>query len=644
MNNSEYTIQNTELAETANTPFLRKKTRVLDPKKIKQKRAGGPGHGPPGAGGGEKPKNFKGTMKTLLSYLAKYKIRLIIIMVFAVGSTIFTIVGPKILGNATTELFSGIASKMSGGDGVDFGKIGAILLPLLIMYGVSALFSYAQGWLMTDVSQNLTYRMRDEISRKIHRMPFRHFDSTNHGETLSIITNDVDTLSQSINQALTQLITSFVTIVGVLIMMLTIDWLMTLITLAVMPVAVILISVTVKLSQKHFKRQQEYLGHVNGQIEEVFGAQQIVRAFNSEEAALSEFERDNEMLYKSAWKSQAISGLMMPIMTFVGNISYVAVAIAGGYFAATGRITVGNVQSFIQYSRQFTQPLGQLAQVSTMLQSTAAAAERIFDFLALEEEDQTVEHPVHIDELRGAVDFAHVKFGYDPEKIIINDFCARVKEGQKIAIVGHTGAGKTTMIKLLMRFYDVNEGAICVDGYDLREFNRGELRNLFGMVLQDTWLFGGTVMENIKYGRPNATDEEAVSAAKSAHVHHFIETLPDGYGMVLSEDATNISAGQKQLMTIARAILADPKILILDEATSSVDTRTEERIQKAMDNLMTGRTSFVIAHRLSTIKNADMILMMKNGDIVEQGSHDELIAQNGLYAELYNSQFAKITA
>lgn len=591
----------------------------------------------------EKPKNFKGTMKTLLKYVARYKVSLIFVAVFAVGSTIFSIIGPKILGNATTELFNGIVSKLGGGEGIDFEAIGRILLFLLALYAVSALLSYLQGFLMTGVTQKLTYRMRNEISEKIHRMPFKYFDEKNHGEVLSIITNDVDTLSQSLSQAATQVVTSSATLIGVLIMMFSIDWLMTLLTLLILPVTLVLVSLVVKKSQPFFKRQQEYLGHVNGQIEEVFGAQNIVRAFNAEEKTTEEFNKDNNVLYSSAWKSQFLSGLMQPVMNFIGNISYVLVAIVGGYLAINGRITVGNIQSFIQYSKQFTQPISSLAQVSNMLQSTAAAAERVFEFLAAEEEDQTVTNPVSVEGLSGNVTFQNVKFGYVPEKIIINDFSAQVREGQKIAIVGPTGAGKTTVIKLLMRFYDVNGGAILVDGHDVRSFNRSELRNMFGMVLQDTWLFNGSIMENIRYGREDAADEEVISAAKSANADHFIRTLPGGYSMELNEEATNVSQGQKQLLTIARAILANPKILILDEATSSVDTRTEEQIQKAMDNLMKGRTSFVIAHRLSTIKDADLILAMNNGDIVEQGTHEELLAKNGFYAEIYNSQFEKVS-
>lgn len=601
-------------------------------------------HGPIGKiNPDDKAKNFKGTMKQLLKYLMDYKAAIAFTIIFAIGSTIFAIVGPKILGNATTELFNGIMSKISGGEGINFSEIARILIFLICLYAVSALFSYIQGWLMTGVSQKLTYKLRKQISEKIHRMPFNYFDEKNHGEVLSVVTNDVDTLSQSLNQSATQIITSVVTVIGVLAMMLSIDWIMTLICLLVLPISMIFISLVVGKSQKHFKNQQEYLGHVNGQIEEVFGGQSIVRVFNAEEKVTDAFEKDNEMLYKSAWKSQFLSGLMQPIMNFISNLSYVAIAIIGGIFAVQGRITVGGIQSFIQYSKQFTQPITQLAQVSNMLQSTAAAAERVFDFLARPEEDQTVPNAVSVEGLKGNVEFRNVHFGYTPDKIIINDFSAKVSEGQKIAIVGPTGAGKTTMIKLLMRFYDVNSGAILVDGHDLRSFNRSELRQMFGMVLQDTWLFNGTIMENIRYGRLDATDEEVIAAAKSAHVHRFIQTLPDGYGMELNEEANNVSQGQKQLLTIARAILADPKILILDEATSSVDTRTEERIQKAMDNLMKGRTSFVIAHRLSTIRDADLILVMRDGDIVEQGNHEELLSKGGFYAELYNSQFEKVT-
>lgn len=595
------------------------------------------GHGMPG----EKAKDFRGTMKKLAVYLGAYKIPLLFVVIFAVGSTIFNIVGPKILGRATTEIFNGLVGKISGGAGIDFEKIGRILLLLLALYACSALFSFVQGYIMTGVSQKLTYRMRKEISEKINRMPMNYFDKMSHGEILSRITNDVDTLSQSLNQSATQMITSVTTIIGVLIMMLSISPLMTLIAILILPVSVGMISVIVKNSQKYFKSQQEYLGHVNGQVEEVYGGHNIVKAFNKEEDVIAEFDRDNDKLYESAWKSQFLSGMMMPIMMFVGNLGYVAVVILGGWLAMKDMIEVGDIQSFIQYVRNFTQPIQQAAQVANMLQSTAAASERVFEFLEEEEEDQTAEHPVSIEGLEGRVEFDHVKFGYHADHTIINDFSAEVEPGQKIAIVGPTGAGKTTMVKLVMRFYDVNSGAIRVDGHDIRDFNRSELREMFGMVLQDTWLFKGSIEDNIRYGKLDATREEVVEAAKAAYVHRFVQTLPGGYDMELNEEASNVSQGQKQLLTIARAILADPKILILDEATSSVDTRTEVRIQKAMDNLMRGRTSFVIAHRLSTIRDADLILVMKDGDIVEQGSHEELLARNGFYADLYNSQFER---
>ena len=608
------------------------------------KQRGPMGHGPGAMGAGEKAKDFKGTMKKLMAYLGTFKVGILVVMLFAIGSTIFTIVGPKILGNATTEIFNGLVSKVSGGAGIDFDKIAKILLTVLALYGVSALFSYIQGFIMTGVSQKLTYRMRKEISEKINRMPLNYFDTMTHGEVLSRVTNDVDTLSQSLNQSATQIITSFTTIIGVLIMMLSISPMMTLIALLILPVSMGLISVIVKHSQKHFRNQQEYLGHVNGQVEEVYGGQNIVRVFNKEDDVIREFDKTNEILYQSAWKSQFFSGMMMPIMQFVGNLGYVAVAIVGGYFTIKNKIEVGDIQSFIQYVRNFTQPITQAAQVANMLQSTAAAAERVFEFLGEEEEDQTVPNPVSVEGLKGNVEFKNVHFGYNEDRIIINDFSAKVKDGQKIAIVGPTGAGKTTMIKLLMRFYDVNSGEILIDGHNLKDFNRSELRQMFGMVLQDTWLFHGSIKDNIRYGRLDATDEEVVEAAEVAYVHRFVQTLPEGYDMELNEEANNVSQGQKQLLTIARAILADPPILILDEATSSVDTRTEERIQKAMDNLMRGRTSFVIAHRLSTIRDADLILVMKDGDIIEQGNHEELLKKNGFYAELYNSQFEKTVA
>ncbi len=595
------------------------------------------GHGMPG----EKAKDFKGTMKKLTAYLGKFKAAIFFVMLFAVGSTVFNIAGPKILGKATTELFNGLVGKISGGPGIDFDKIGKILLMLLGLYVCSALFSFIQGYIMTGVSQKLTYQMRKEISEKIRRLPMNYFDKVSHGEILSRITNDVDTLSQSLNQSATQMITSVTTIVGVLVMMLSISPLMTLIALLILPVSVGFISVIVKYSQRYFKNQQEYLGHVNGQVEEVYGGHNIVKAFNKEEDVIAEFERDNDILCESAWKSQFLSGMMMPIMQFVGNLGYVAVVILGGYLAMKKTIEVGDIQSFIQYVRNFTQPIQQAAQVANMLQSTAAASERVFEFLEEAEEDQTVPEAVTIEGLQGRVEFDHVRFGYNPEHTIIHDFSAKIEPGQKIAIVGPTGAGKTTMVKLLMRFYDVGGGSIKVDGHDVRDFNRSELREMFGMVLQDTWLFKGSIEENIRYGKLDATREEVEEAAKAAYVHRFVQTLPGGYEMELNEEANNVSQGQKQLLTIARAILADPKILILDEATSSVDTRTEVRIQKAMDNLMRGRTSFIIAHRLSTIRDADLILVMKDGDIVEQGNHEELLEQNGFYAELYNSQFER---
>ena len=610
------------------------------------KRQGGPMGGGPhgGMGAGEKAKDFKGTIKKLMKYLSEYKIGLIFVLLFAIGSTIFNIAGPKILGKATTEIFTGLVGKVSGSSGIDFEKIAHILIFLMCLYVTSAIFSFIQGYIMTGVSQKLTYRLRKEISEKINRMPMNYFDTRTHGEVLSRVTNDIDTLSQSLNQSATQIITSFTTIIGVLIMMLSISPLMTLVALLILPISLGLISTIVKRSQRHFKNQQEYLGHVNGQVEEVYGGHNIVKAFNKEADVIKEFDETNEILYQSAWKSQFFSGMMMPIMQFVGNLGYVAVAILGGYLAIKKTIEVGDIQSFIQYVRNFTQPITQVAQVANMLQSTAAASERVFEFLEEEEEDQFAQNPVSVEGLEGNVEFDHVHFGYNADKIIINDFSAKVKQGQKIAIVGPTGAGKTTMIKLLMRFYDVNSGAILIDGHNLKDFNRGELRQMFGMVLQDTWLFHGSIRDNIRYGKLDATDEEIVEAAKAAHAHHFIQTLPDGYDMELNEEASNVSQGQKQLLTIARAILADPKILILDEATSSVDTRTEVRIQKAMDNLMRGRTSFIIAHRLSTIRDADLILVMKDGDIIEQGNHEELLKQNGFYAELYNSQFEKTSA
>ena len=589
----------------------------------------------------EKAKDFKGTMKKLMAYLSTYKIGIFFVVIFAIGSTIFNIVGPKILGKATTEIFKGLVRKVSGGSGIDFDKIAHIVITLLCLYLASAAFSFIQGYIMTGVSQKLTYRLRKEISEKINRLPMNYFDRQTHGEVLSRITNDVDTLSQSLNQSATQVITSVTTIIGVLVMMLSISPLMTLVALLILPVSMGLISMIVKRSQKYFMSQQEYLGHVNGQVEEIYGGHNIIKAFNKEDDVIETFKRDNDILYTSAWKSQFLSGMMMPIMQFVGNLGYVGEVILGGYLAMKGTIQVGDIQSFIQYVRSFTQPIQQVAQVANMLQSTAAASERVFEFLEETEEDQTVENPVCIDDLKGSVSFEHVHFGYNPDHTIINDFSVDVKPGQKVAIVGPTGAGKTTMIKLLMRFYDVGSGSIKVDGHDVRDFNRDDLRKMFGMVLQDTWLFKGSIEDNIRYGRLDATHEEVVEAAKAARAHRFIQTLPGGYQMELNEEASNVSQGQKQLLTIARAMLADPKILILDEATSSVDTRTEIQIQKAMDQLMKGRTSFVIAHRLSTIRDADVILVMKDGDIVEQGNHEELLAQNGFYAELYNSQFER---
>ena len=607
------------------------------------KRQGGPMGGGPhgGMGAGEKAKDFKGTIKKLMKYLSEYKIGLIFVLLFAIGSTIFNIAGPKILGKATTEIFTGLVGKVSGSSGIDFEKIAHILIFLMCLYVTSAIFSFIQGYIMTGVSQKLTYRLRKEISEKINRLPMNYFDKQTHGEVLSRITNDVDTLSQSLNQSATQVITSTTTIIGVLIMMLSISPLMTVVALLILPVSMGLISVIVKRSQKYFMSQQEYLGHVNGQVEEIYGGHNIIKAFNKEEDVIATFKRDNDILYTSAWKSQFLSGMMMPIMQFVGNLGYVGEVILGGYLAMKGTIQVGDIQSFIQYVRSFTMPIQQVAQVANMLQSTAAASERVFEFLEEKEEDQTVENPVCIDKLEGSVSFDHVHFGYNPDHTIINDFSVDVKPGQKVAIVGPTGAGKTTMIKLLMRFYDVGSGSIKVDGHDVRDFNRDDLRKMFGMVLQDTWLFKGSIEDNIRYGRLDATHEEVVEAAKAARAHRFIKTLPGGYQMELNEEASNVSQGQKQLLTIARAMLADPKILILDEATSSVDTRTEIQIQKAMDQLMKGRTSFVIAHRLSTIRDADVILVMKDGDIVEQGNHEELLAQNGFYAELYNSQFER---
>lgn len=589
----------------------------------------------------EKAKDFKGSIRKMIAYIGKYKAAVVIVMLCAVLATILTVAGPKVMGKATTALAQGLSKKIAGTGGMDFTYIARILLITLALYVVSAMFTFIQGWLMTGVTQKICYRMRKEISEKINRMPMKYFESRTYGEVLSRITNDVDTLGMALNQSITMIITSVAEIIGVTVMMLSISPLMTLIAFVILPLSMFLISLIVKKSQKFFARQQEYLGHINGQVEETYSGHTIIKVFNKEEETLQRFNEDNRVLYDSAWKSQFFSGLMHPIMVFVGNLGYVGVAISGGMLAIQGVITIGDIQAFIQYVKQFTQPIQQVAQVTSQVQSMAAAAERVFEFLEEEEEDQTVEHAVDVEGIQGNVEFVHVEFGYHDNQMIIKDFSADIKQGQKIAIVGPTGAGKTTMVKLLMRFYDVNSGAIKVDGHNIKDFNRRDLRNAFGMVLQDTWLFKGTIMENIRYGRLDATDEEVIAAAKAAHAHHFIQTLPGGYDMELNEDASNVSQGQKQLLTIARAILADNPILILDEATSSVDTRTEVRIQKAMDNLTKGRTSFIIAHRLSTIRNADLILVMKDGDIIEQGNHEELLAKNGFYAQLYNSQFEK---
>lgn len=597
--------------------------------------------GPMGRGmqPGEKPKNLKKSVKKLMQYIAKYKIAIFVVMLFAAFSTIFNVAGPKILGKATTALSEGLMKKIQGTGSIDFHKIGLILLIVLALYLASALFSFVQGWIMTGITQKVCYRLRREISEKINRMPMKYFESRTYGEVLSRITNDVDTLGQGLNQSITTIITSVATLIGVLVMMLSISPLMTLIALIILPISMGLIALVTRKSQKYFHAQQEYLGHINGQVEEVYGGHLVVKAFNHEKETIDEFERTNRILYNSAWKSQFLSGMMQPIMMFVGNLGYACVALTGGLLAIKNVITIGDIQAFIQYVKNFTQPIQQIAQVINMVQSMSAASERVFEFLEEEEEIQLAEHPADISKVTGEVTFDHVGFGYQPEQPIIHDFSAHVEPGQKIAIVGPTGAGKTTMVKLLMRFYDVDRGSIRLNDRDIRDFNRRDLRDAFGMVLQDTWLFKGTIMENIRYGRLDATDEEVIAAAKAARAHHFIQTLPGGYQMELNEDASNVSQGQKQLLTIARAILADNKILILDEATSSVDTRTEIEIQKAMDNLMKGRTSFVIAHRLSTIRNADLILVMKDGDIIEQGDHDTLLAANGFYANLYNSQF-----
>lgn len=600
-----------------------------------------------GFGGGhgkmnfEKAKDFKGTMKKLLEYLKPYSLSIIIVLIFAIGSAAFSIVGPKILGKATTKLFEGLVSKVSGVEGaaIDFGYIGNIAVFLLGLYIISAVFGIIQGYVMSGVAQKISYKLRKEISEKFNRMPLGYFDKRTHGEVLSRVTNDVDTVSQTLNQSMSQMLTAITTIIGVLIMMFSISWVMTLAAMLIIPLSIIFISMVVKKSQKYFKQQQKFLGHLNGHVEEIYGGHTIMKAFNGEEDAVKGFDELNGELYHSAWKSQFLSGMMMPIMTFIGNIGYVIVSILGGILAIKKAIEVGDILSFIQYVRSFTQPIAQTAQIANVLQSTAAAAERVFEFLGEEEEIQETNENVDITDIKGEVSFKDVHFGYDPDKIIVNDFSINVKPGQKVAIVGPTGAGKTTMVKLLMRFYDVNSGSILVDGKDIRDFKRKDLRKVFGMVLQDTWLFNGEIMENIRYGNLDASDEEVIEAAKAAHAHRFIKTLPEGYNMVLNEEASNVSQGQKQLLTIARAILADPKILILDEATSSVDTRTEVLIQKAMENLMKDRTSFIIAHRLSTIRDADLILVMKDGDIVEQGNHEELLSANGFYSSLYNSQF-----
>ncbi len=597
------------------------------------------GPGGPRMMAGEKAKDFKGSMAKLIRYMSKYKIRFVIMFVFAIAGTVFNIVGPKILGKATTELFNGLVAKIGGTGGIDFTKITQILLFALGLYVCSAIFSFIQGFIMTGISNDTTYSLRKDISKKINRLPLKYYESRTTGEILSRVTNDVDTLQNGLNQSVTQLITSVTTLIGVFIMMLSINVWMTLAALLILPVSMGIIGGVMGKSQGFFRSQQKYLGEVNGQIEEVYGGHNVVKVFNKEKDVVEEFEKVNKELYNSAWKSQFFSGIMMPIMQFIGNLGYVVVAILGGFMVIKNAIEVGDIQSFFQYIRNFTQPIQQIAQVTNMLQSAAAASERVFEFLEENEEDQKAEHPVSTDGLKGNVEFRHVQFGYDPEQVIIHDFSAKVKDGQKIAIVGPTGAGKTTMVKLLMRYYDVNKGSILIDGHDVRDFNRGELREMFGMVLQDTWLFSGTIMENIRYGRLDATDEEVIAAAKAAHVHKFIMQQPGGYRMVLNEETSNISQGQKQLLTIARAILADNRILILDEATSSVDTRTEIQIQKAMDALMEGRTSFVIAHRLSTIRDADLILVMKDGDIIEQGNHEELMKKGGFYADLYNSQF-----
>lgn len=590
--------------------------------------------------GQEKAKDFKGTMKKLISYLSPYKLAILLVIVFAIGSSVFNIVGPKILGNATTKIFEGLVSKVSNsGGGIDFDAIFRTLTILASLYIISSIFSFVQTFITSDISQKVSYNLRKSISEKINKLPLNYYDRKTNGEVLSRVTNDIDAISQNLNQILSQMITSATTLIGVLIMMLSISVTMTLVSLIVIPLSLVMIMLVVKKSQKHFRAQQEYLGHTNGHIEEMYSGHNIMKAFNGEEKAIEEFDKLSDTLYNSAWKSQFLSGMMMPIMTFIGNLGYVIVAIMGGFLAIRNKIQVGDILAFIQYVRSFMQPIAQTAQIANVMQQTAAAAERVFEFLEEEEVVEDVKNPISTEGIEGAVEFDHVRFGYNEDKIIINDFSINIKPGQKVAIVGPTGAGKTTIVKLLMRFYELNGGKILIDGHDYRDFTRNDLRKIFGMVLQDTWLFNGNIMENIRYGRLDASDEEVIEAAKLAHAHHFIKTLADGYNMEINEEADNISQGQKQLLTIARAILSDPKILILDEATSSVDTRTEVLIQQAMENLMEGRTSFIIAHRLSTIKNADVILVMKDGDIVEQGTHEELLKSKGFYSELYNSQF-----
>ncbi len=600
------------------------------------------GHGPMPMVAGEKARDFRGTMVKLFEYLRAFRLPLAIVMVFAIASTVFTIVGPRILGNATTTLFTGVLAQIAGSGSVDFDAITRILLTAGGLYVAAAGFSYVQGWVMAGVSMQVTYRFRRDISAKINRMPLRYFDGTSYGEVLSRLTNDVDTVNQTLNQSLTQIITSVASVIGVLVMMFTISWLMTVVALCILPLSMVLVTTIVRRSQKYFLQQQDYLGHVNGHVEEMYGGHVVMKAFNGEAKSVQRFDEFNNTLYDAAWRSQFLSGMMMPMMTFIGNLGYVAVCLLGGWLAIKNAITVGDIQAFIQYVRSFTQPITQLANISNVLQQTAASAERVFEFLREDEEVPETESPVRLPAVEGRVEFQHVRFGYTPDKVVIRDFSALVRPGQKIAIVGPTGAGKTTMVKLLMRFYDVNGGAILVDRHDVREFTRHDLRKVFGMVLQDTWLYNGTILENIRYGRPEATDDEVIAAAKAARVDHFVRTLPNGYNMVLNEETTNVSQGQMQLLTIARAVLADPRILILDEATSSVDTRTEELIQQAMDALMRNRTSFIIAHRLSTIRNADLILVMDHGDIVEQGAHEELLARHGFYAELYESQFERM--